>query len=705
MKKLFFMAMCVVLLLQAYSKDVYVNINATLRETGESWDHGYRTIKLALDEAEEHDTVYISGDLYNEVQIQSKRYLTIIGTVDDNGTPLTVISSENQSGLEAVALDDNNHISNIHFKDSWYGLDATDDYNVTITDCLFSNNQYGIWLQYTKAVIKNCNFSDNKLQAVFGQLDYSDIHSNTFTNHTGSALRFVDSSKTKIHHNSFSNNQISMESEGSQCCFYGNMVTGSSSNGGIYLHTADEAQVYENQFDNNETALRLVQDNSTIYNNSFSNNELAINIKNGSEAQIVRGNGFADNEMSILSEGGTNATIDGNVFAHNLNDFHFIDSDNTVRNNTIHSNYGYVVIIEGNQNAIYNNLMYSNRQLFKITNASASIFNNTCVEYRMAVEITSMNLGISLNIMNNIFWNQTLPSVYNMDWTTEVAISSLFISNNCYHYNVPNIDLNPITESLNTPFEAEDSYKLHANSNCIDKGLDALPLEYPILTDMNGYERYSLVNMSGIGATGDLTGQVSLIDLGACEYRSSKIPFETGPAAKTPVDWSFSTESSLSGLHHITANSVKDGIIEYSTYFPTYDYRYDPYVMLSMNGNIIDTDIFKIFFIKIYSPIERDQSFQISWVDEDGLLTPSVKMHLDSGWNYKIINMDVLAAGYWGGKKVQALRFDFDFTDLVNRSPVTSDEDFIFDFKMDWVKLYPDQDYTGVEKTGWTIYK
>ncbi len=687
-KKIFLIFVIIALLsLTSFSAIIYVSKNATGLNNGSSWQNAYTDLKTAFENISENDVIYISADTYNICGVYSKRNVQIIGGfVSDNNTPtsVTIIESDNSSSLPAIYLDDDNKVKNIIFQNCWCALDASDDYNVEISNCEFKNNLIGIFLNYSKVYIHNCKFYSNQEKAIYGQNDFSEIYDNEIYDNQDYGIYLQENSETKIYNNQFHDNGISLALHSSKAEVYANTFQ-NDSNAGINVLFQDKSHIYGNSISLCNIGIKMTQDNSLIYSNNIFQNTTAIYGENYSTGTFGENNVLSQNDLAIYTTN-ANIKVEKNIFKDNNNVFKFDNSDNVVCRNIVKNTTSLVADIKNNQNSFFNNVFADNNFLFKIDFAATNVFNNTFYSFNKGIDIYNAYISIPVSIFNNIFWNDTDKATFNIQ--KDASSSSVFISNNCYNFKVPAFDSNPVLETI-SPFKnpVTEDFSLKDSSLCIDAGLDNLRYTKTILIDFIGNKRYSLTKISSLPNIADLSAVASVIDIGAYEYQSGYTELDD-LYSHNPINLSFDTPASVIGLHHVKISQIIDGITEFVTYFPDEDRYFDPYFYLNFSGHLINSNDYQYLLIRIYSPVAREKVMQFYFIDEMGNAYSTPFIDLEKGWNVKFINLPALSSD-WNGKKIKLFRFDFNFTDKIQHDNNTQPGDFEYDFKIDWVKFFP----------------
>ena len=132
-------------------------------------DNPYKTIKYAVSQSDENDTIFIYEGRYDENSISLTKSLNFVG---ENKNVIVTSSLNSRNVFESPYKENGNHIS-LKFENLTFDLIKPGQFNAIlylrnddrneIVDCVFTNNdgQYGIWSAAGETVISNCEFRDN----------------------------------------------------------------------------------------------------------------------------------------------------------------------------------------------------------------------------------------------------------------------------------------------------------------------------------------------------------------------------------------------------------------------------------------------------------------------------------------------------------------------------------------------------------------
>jgi len=722
MKRILFIALLAVICMVAFSERIiHVNKNATaLPIDGSSWNNAYRSLRAALQEARSGDTLYVSAHTYQENNLSMRDEVTIIGGFiagANEPSGITKINGGNAAGHPALIFGDYAHIENLEIHNSYTAVHAERVMAYRIKNCYFTNNVTGVFLKDTDqrayhlpfeaGVIEKSSFTNNSY-AITGFNDYSDIKNNYFSDNSSYSVYFKSQSQSQIFNNIFENEENSVQAEYSDTRIFSNKFN-NISYAAIQLLNHDRSHIYNNIIESSDIGVKLNQDQGKVFNNHLKNNYYAVYGENYASSRVGENNIFTDNQVSIFTSDAT-LRVSGNDFSGADIDFELVDSNNRIYANTVKDNQYYVGRLTGRENSIYNNFIHNSNNLFYFDAAAVNFFNNTIVRYDEGLHFRSVDAVKPAYIYNNIFWVPSHSDVANVSLENSPSVT---ISHNMYQNEAPDEDDHPIRETIDSPFRNTDKgdYTLHKESEAIDAGKDNLRVDFSVVKDKAGNSRWQFTRPENLPPDqAVLTDDINIIDLGAYEYQSPLPEFteyiemkkERDPSIQ-PVNWEAGSTATYDGLHHIELEEITNNISYLKTYFPKDTSLYDPHMFLNMAGNTFDAGWHRILVFRLYSPVTREEALQFYFYDEEDTHYSTSFIDLQKGWNVIKLNMAELDEE-WAHKKIGRFRFDFAFTDLITRKHGVTDEDFEFEFKLDWVKLYPDRARTSVEQSQWNLY-
>ncbi len=700
---------------------IYVNKNASgMPINGSSWNNAYRSIESALQNANYGDTLHVSAHSYTENKLTVKDHVSIIGGfIPGTSTPsgTTILNGQNTAGHAAFIFGDYSKIRNFQIRFAPTGIEADRVMAYEIHNCTFEHNIRGVYLKetYQRAYhlpfipgqITTSTFNGNSY-AIMGIDDHSHIKHNHFFGNSSYSIYVSEKSTTQISSNLFRDESVSLQSEFSAANIFNNIFT-RINHAGIQLISFDESRVYNNVFSDSDIGIKLNQDKGTIYNNQFENNYYGVYGDNYATSYVGDNNVFINNDVGIFTSH-TTLRIEGNEFTNSRINFEMVQSNNRIYGNLVTDTRLWVGRFTGRENSIYNNLILDSDQLFYFDAAAVNFFNNTVVRYSKGLHFRSVDAVKPAYIYNNIFWIPSHPDVENMILENS---PSVVISNNMYQNVPPAEDLNPVQETLDSPFYdvAEGNYSLHKDSAAIDAGYDNIRVPFSVVKDMAGNRRWEFTRQENLPAdTAVITEDINLLDLGAYEYQSPLYELtafidmqHSHDPAVLPINWEADSLISYDGLHHIELLEIKDKQSYFRTYFPTHVADYDPHLFMNLRHNTIDAGWYNILAFRIHSPIAKNNAVQFYFYDEDDTFYSTSFIDLKRGWNVVKINMAELSDN-WSRKRMKRFRFDFAFTDMTRRQYGVPNEAFEFEFILDWVKLYPDRPRTSIDQSQWSLY-
>ncbi len=186
--------------------------------------------------------------------------------------------------------------------------DAVDEYN--------SGN--GIHLWYSNNVVVESNIVQHVRDGIY--LEFADqitIHKNISTNNLRYGLHFMFSNNDVYTENEFENNGAGvavMFSKHIKMCHNVFKKNWGAASFGILLKEINDAEISDNIFEENTTAINIEGSNRITYkNNDFVNNGWAIKVRGACYANVFTANNFLYNSFDISY----NSNVNDNIFESN----------------------------------------------------------------------------------------------------------------------------------------------------------------------------------------------------------------------------------------------------------------------------------------------------------------------------------------------------------------------------------------------------
>jgi len=317
---------------KAAGKEIFVDDNGPLPRDG-SAEHPYKTINEALRVAQDGDTIYVFGGLYNETLNINKR-VTMVGSIEEGGSNITY-GSDHKYTIEITADYVNFSGFNIHdqgnkvISEIGGALIRVTSSNViiqdnNITDC---TNGWGIFLDssgnnilrnnninkmingiyavssntndYVGNKISNCSSSGIKIQSSH----HNTLYNNTF-NKNIYGVYVLDSEYININNNTMNNSNIRGIGifRGSDNTISYNLIL-NSANQGLYLDSP-YSSILNNIFRYNPIGIKTDVSYCIIYNNVINNSlSVGIHMTSGTKDNKVYLNHFNNNSQNALEDG------------------------------------------------------------------------------------------------------------------------------------------------------------------------------------------------------------------------------------------------------------------------------------------------------------------------------------------------------------------------------------------------------------------
>jgi parallel beta-helix repeat protein len=277
---------------EAAGNEIYVDDDYYLTSDG-SAEHPYRSIQQAINLADEGDTIYVFGGLYNETLLINKR-LTIIGSIDDGNTILdygishkyTVEITADKVILEAFNITDagDNIISYVKG-----ALIRVTSNNVIIqrNNLTQSNNGWCIYLDSSDGAVIGDNFiNDTTVGIYLSSSDTNDLISNRISNCTDAAVGIYYSSNNRLYNNTFNNSNYGVYIRDCTGTNFSDNKIKNNKLHGIGIYKSSDTTLMNNTILKSTDGIHLGSSNSDVIGNSVEGNQIGINL-DSSGCQIV----------------------------------------------------------------------------------------------------------------------------------------------------------------------------------------------------------------------------------------------------------------------------------------------------------------------------------------------------------------------------------------------------------------------------------
>jgi len=270
---------------KAEGNEIYVDVNYHGIRDG-SPEKPYTSIQYAIDMAEEGDTIYVFGGLYDETLFINKT-LTIWGSIEgeesiiDTSKDIRYTIEITADYLELIdfTISDNNSIKSSPIGSLLY---LTGDNIIIQGNNISNSNSTGIYISSdsSDSVISGNIIHNVKEGIKIESSDTNDIVRNTIENCTDYCISITSSDNNRLYGNEISNSTYGLNI---QKCNNLNVTNNNISNisySAIYLKQSNNAIINENYIHNNTgDSILLMSSNSNIFDNIFNYNTTTINIK------------------------------------------------------------------------------------------------------------------------------------------------------------------------------------------------------------------------------------------------------------------------------------------------------------------------------------------------------------------------------------------------------------------------------------------
>jgi len=290
---------------KASEKAIYVDNAPYLYRDGTA-EKPYERIEYAISIANEGDTIYVFGGIYNESFVIDKK-VNLIGGIDDKTTFIeykmehkyTVEITADYVTLEDVEITDpGNHVSDINGALLHITGDNVIVQRNNVTYCIRS---YGIFLDSSVGNVIGDNRIDHVKKGIYLlSSDTNDVINNNISNCTDSAVEMRFSDNNRFYDNRFLDCNYGVYARDS----IGVNVTNNSIKRnkfyGIYFYKSNECFININNISKNILAgIRLISINSRIVGNDFFDNSIGVDVDESSGDNIFTLNYFIENNIHV----------------------------------------------------------------------------------------------------------------------------------------------------------------------------------------------------------------------------------------------------------------------------------------------------------------------------------------------------------------------------------------------------------------------
>ena len=331
----------------------------------------YDSIQKAVDAANDGDTVFVKGGMYNGCVLIEKS-LSLIG---ENKETTKIVGDWELNGTAVLVRHNNVTISDITVESvikirTGRGIHLLQVQHCIVSNCIITSHDIGVWLYgASENIIKN-NYMERKSNTYFGTgIRLQESHNNNIQNNTlqnyflGNGIELYSSTKNYLNDNFVSN------------CFGGILCSKAENNTIIsnyvttgYNYATDTPDnvapdgfgfksedscnnlLASNTFFNNSNAVQLLfssQHNRVEYNNITNSINCGLGLANNASYNLIIGNKITNNEPGLeirectnnilknndVSNNTYNIWINGTKLDHFVQDF---DSSNTVEGKPVY---------------------------------------------------------------------------------------------------------------------------------------------------------------------------------------------------------------------------------------------------------------------------------------------------------------------------------------------------------------------------------
>jgi len=290
---------------KASEKAIYVDSAPYLYRDGTA-ERPYESIKYALSIANEGDTIYVFGGVYNETFVIDKK-VNLIGGIDDKTTFIlynrdhtyTVEITADYVTLEDVEITDiGNHVSDVNGA----LLHITGD-NVIIqrNNITYCSRSYGIFLDSSVGNVIGDNRIDHVKKGIYLlSSDTNDMINNNISNCTDSAVELRLSDNNRFYDNRLLDCNYGVYARDSTGINVTNNSIKRNKFYGIYLYKSNGCFININNISKNVLAgIRLISVNSRIVGNEFFDNSIGVDLDESSGDNVFALNYFIENNIHV----------------------------------------------------------------------------------------------------------------------------------------------------------------------------------------------------------------------------------------------------------------------------------------------------------------------------------------------------------------------------------------------------------------------
>lgn len=270
---------------KAAGREIFVDDNPYLYRDGTA-EHPYKTITDALRVAEDGDTIYVFGGIYNETLNINKR-VTLVGSIEEGDSIITFGSDHkytieitadyvNFSGFEIHDLGDKviSQIGGalIHVTSSNVIIQ-----NNNITNC---TNGWGVYLDSSgNQLIKN-NIIEGVITGVYvSSSNTNDFVGNKIFNCVSFGITIDSSYHNTLYNNIFDKNYYGIYLKNSEYINVSNNIITNNGGHGIGIYGGNYNAIAHNSIlDNIDSGVYITSPNSNIFDNVFEDNQVGLKI-------------------------------------------------------------------------------------------------------------------------------------------------------------------------------------------------------------------------------------------------------------------------------------------------------------------------------------------------------------------------------------------------------------------------------------------
>jgi len=336
--------------LRAAGREIYVDDTFHLDQDGTA-EHPYRFINDALSAANDGDTIYLYGGIYNESLSVTKR-VSIIGSIDEGITIIDRISDHDYT----ISMDANfATLENVTVRDTLNYLTGTNDALIRVTahsviiqkTTCNESSCWGILLDHSgdNTIVGN---TVNITRGISVQSSDNNVFSsNLIRNASEAGISMLTSNNNIIYNNRFENCSYGIYARDTRSSNISNNTIKLTDLDGIYLYQDQGSILKNNTIQRNVIGMKLSSSGATVKWNSLDHNQIGMSlslansliqdnvIKNSSSAGITvdswsHGNVFTQNHLTNNSpnarDSGTN-TWESDGCGNYWSDYNNIDLD------------------------------------------------------------------------------------------------------------------------------------------------------------------------------------------------------------------------------------------------------------------------------------------------------------------------------------------------------------------------------------------